>query len=56
MVYNFFDKKSTSLGNKSSSSANTSGDDVKSEIVQNKELAKEPHKLITRKFEKRKEY
>ena len=42
MVYKYFAKKS-----------NTS-DSVKSGIVQNKDLIKEVHKPITRKFEKRK--
>ena len=41
MVYNFLDKK-------------TSSDAIKKEIIQNEELAKELHKSIIRKFEKRK--
>ena len=41
MVYNFFDKK-------------TSGGAVKNEIISNIELAKELHKPILRKFNKRK--
>ena len=41
MVYKFFDKK-------------TSGGTVKNENISNKELAAELHKLIVRKFEKRK--
>ena len=41
MVYNFFDKK-------------TSSDAIKKEIIQNEEVAKELHKSIIRKFEKRK--
>ena len=41
MVYKLFDKK-------------TSGGTVKNEIISNKELAKELHKPIIRKFEKRK--
>ena len=41
MVYNFFDKK-------------TSGGATKKEIMQNEELARELHKTIIRKFEKRK--
>ena len=41
MVYKFFDKK-------------TVGGAVKSEIMQDKELAEELHKSIIRKFEKRK--
>ena len=49
MVYNFFDKKYTSLVGKS-----TSGGTVKNKIISNKELAAELHKLITRKLEKRK--
>ena len=40
MVYNLFDKK-------------TSGGTVENEIVSNKQLAEELHKLIIRKFEKR---
>ena len=43
MAYTFFDK-------------NTSGGVIKSEIMSNKELAKELHKLIIRKFEKQKVY
>ena len=41
MVYTFFDKK-------------TSGGTVKNEIMSNKKLAEELHKLIIRKFEIRK--
>ena len=41
MVYKFFDKK-------------TSGGTVKNEIISNKELAKELHKLMIRKCEKSK--
>ena len=41
MVYKFFNKK-------------TSGSAVKSEIMQNQQLAQELHKPIIRKFEKRK--
>ena len=41
MVYKFFDKK-------------TSGGVIKNEVMSNKELAKELHKSIIRKFEKRK--
>ena len=40
MVCNFFDKK-------------TSGDAIKKQIMQNKELAKELHKPIINKFEKK---
>ena len=46
IVYQFFDKKA--------SVSNTSGNAVKSEIVQNKELLKESHTPIIQKFEKRK--
>ena len=49
MVYKFFDKKPTSLVNKS-----TPGGTFKNEIISNKELAEELHKLIIIKFEKRK--
>ena len=43
MVYNFFDK-------------NSSGSGVKNEITPQQELAKELHKTVIRKFEKRKGY
>ena len=46
MVYNFFDKMS--------SGANTSGGATKSKVMPNKQLAEELHKLIVKKFEKRK--
>ena len=46
MVYKLFDKKT--------SSSDTSGGAVKSEIAQNKESTKEIHKPVIRKFEKRK--
>ena len=49
MVYEFFDSKVASRADKS-----TSRGAVKSEIVQNKELAKELHKPYITKFEKRK--
>ena len=49
MVYEFFDSKVASRADKS-----TPRGAVKSEIVQNKELAKELHKPYIRKFEKRK--
>ena len=41
MVYTFFDKK-------------ISGGDIKNESISNKELAEESHKLVIRKFNKRK--
>ena len=47
MVYNFFNKKSALLPEKSAS-----GGTVKKEITSNKELAEELHKLINRKFKK----
>ena len=43
VIYIFFDK-------------NSLGNDVKSEITLNQELAEELHKSFTRKFEKRKDY
>ena len=43
MVCNLFDQK-------------TSSDAIKKEIMQNEELAKELHKTIIRKLEKRKKY
>ena len=49
MVYNFFDKKSHSFADKS-----TSGGANKNEIIPNKELAEELHKQSIRKFKKRK--
>ena len=51
MVYNFFDKKSTSLVDKSAP-----GSGVKNENMSNKELADELHKPILKKFRKRKVY
>ena len=49
MIYNFYDEKtsgrSTTLANKSA---------IKNENISNKELAEELHKLIIRKFKKRK--
>ena len=51
MVYNFFDKKSTSLGDKSAS-----GGAIKNKNVSNQELAEELYKPIIKKFEKRKAY
>ena len=48
MVYNFFDKNS--------SGANTSGGAIKSKVMSNQELAEKLHKLIIRKFKKRKVY
>ena len=51
MVYNFFDKKSTSLVDKSAL-----GSGVKNENMSNKELADELHKPILKKFRKRKVY
>ena len=49
MVYKSFDKKNTSLADKSAF-----GGAIKNEIMSNKELAEELHKPIIRKFEKRK--
>ena len=64
MVYNFFDKKSASLARSEttwdksvSAIANTSGDEVKSEIIPNQrplDLLKQLHKIVVRKLEKRK--
>ena len=51
MVYNFFDKKSASLANKSAS-----GSGIKNENISNKKLAGKLHKPIIRKFERRKVY
>ena len=48
MVYKFFDKKTVSLVDRS-----TSGGTVKNEVISNKELAEELHKPVIRKFEKR---
>ena len=50
----FFDKKTSARRANKFSGSNTSGGVVKNRIVQNKELAKELHKPIIRKFEKRK--
>ena len=44
MVYEFFDKKTSDV--------NTPGDPVKSEIMQNQELAEELHKPVIREYEK----
>ena len=52
MVYKFFDKKSASLTDKSVSGSGVAND----EIEQNLQFAKELHKLIIRKFQKRKIY
>ena len=49
MVYNIFNKKFALLAKKSAS-----GGTVKKKITSNKELAEELHKLINRKFKKRK--
>ena len=49
MVYNFFNKKSTSLANKSTK---ISGD----AMLQNEQLAEELHKPIIKKFLKRRVY
>ena len=49
IVYKCFDGKTASFVGKS-----TSGGTVKNEIISNKEVAKELHKPIIRKFEKRK--
>ena len=51
MVYKFFDKKSASLTDKS-----VSGSDVKIPLKFNEQLAKELHKTIIKKFNKRKVY
>ena len=47
MVYNFFDKKSTSLTNKSAEKGS-----VNNEIKQNDQLAEELRKPIIKNFEK----
>ena len=47
MVYTFFDKKSTSLADKS-----TKGSGFNNEIKQNEQLAEELHKPIIKKFKK----
>ena len=49
MVYKFFDKKSALLADKSAS-----GSGIKNTNISSKELAKELHKPIVRKFQKRK--
>ena len=49
MVYNFFDKKSTSLADKSAS-----GGTIKNENISNEELSEELQKPIIRKLKKRK--
>ena len=51
MVYIFFDKKSTSLADKSAK-----GNGFKSVIKQHEQLAEDLHKPIITKFEKRKVY
>ena len=51
LVYKFFDKKFASLTDKSAKGAG-----VKSAIKQNEQLTEELHKLIIKKFEKRKVY
>ena len=51
MVYKFFDKKSTSLTDKSAS-----GSGINIPLEFNEQLAKELHKPIIRKLEKRKVY
>ena len=51
MVYQFFDKKSVLLVDKSASASG-----IKNENMSNKELAKELHKPIIRTFQKRKVY
>ena len=62
MVHKFFDKKSASLTDKSVSGSdivnndNDNDDDDNDDIKQNLQLAKELHKLIIRKFKKRKVY
>ena len=55
MVYNFFDKKSALLADKSPTGSGFKSA-IKNEIKQNKQLAEELHKPIIRKFEKRKVY
>ena len=52
MAYNFFDKKSASLPDKSVSGSGVANNSIK----QNLQLAKELHKPIIRKFKKRKVY
>ena len=49
MVYKFFDKKYSLLADKSASKS-----DIKNENILNKELAKELHKPVIRKFKNRK--
>ena len=55
MVYKFFDKKSTSLTDKSVSGTGI-GNNNNNKTKQNLQLAKELHKPIIRKFKKRKVY
>ena len=55
MVYNFFDKKSASLADKSTKGSGVTTLTNKS-LSQNQQLAKELHKPIIRKFKKRKVY
>ena len=45
MVYNFFDKKSASLADKT-----VAGSGIKNEITQNQQLAEELHKPIIKNF------
>ena len=52
MVYKFFDKKSTSLSDKSVSGSGVANNEIK----QNLQIAEELHKPIIRKFKKRKLY
>ena len=52
MFYNFFDKKSTSLTDKSVARGGVANNEIK----QNLQLANELHKPIIRKFKKRKVY
>ena len=52
MFYNFFDKKSTSLTDKSVAGGGVANNEIK----QNLQLANELHKPIIRKFKKRKVY
>ena len=51
MVYKFFDKKPSAMGARSETLA---GSGIKNENISNKQLAEELHKLIIRRFKKRK--
>ena len=52
MVYTFFDKKSTSLADKSAAGSGVANNEIK----QNLQLAEELHKPIIRNFKKRTVY